>query len=123
MRRPGCSGIFQWMVAVCLLVAACGRLPAEEARPTAFKLEAGPAEATLRVFAEQAGTQVIYPAQLVEKISTHAVHGTFTARAALERMLAGTALSVWQDEQTGALAIGKAPAATTKPIELPPFVV
>jgi len=97
-------------------------LCAAEAPPITFHVASGKAQLTLRVFAEQAGVPVIYPAELVEDAQTRTVDGTYTPHDALDHMLVGTGLSTWQDERTGALAIGRAPRLA-KPIELPPFVV
>ncbi len=44
---------------------------------------------------------------------THAVVGKFSAREALEHMLAGTALAMAQDPATGAFFVGRKRPATT----------
>jgi hypothetical protein len=92
------------------------------ARQLTFEIGAGEASETLRKFAEQSGQEVIYPPELVDGVQTAVVKGHYTAREALEHMLAGSSLSVWQDAQTGALAIGKA-AKTVPVVALPPFLV
>ncbi|MBI4626635.1 MAG: hypothetical protein HY736_25875 [Verrucomicrobia bacterium] len=45
-------------------------------------------------------------------MKTNAVQGDFTPREALERMLSRTALTVKQDERTGALAIIPTPVSS-----------
>ncbi|MES2697822.1 MAG: TonB-dependent receptor, partial [Verrucomicrobiota bacterium] len=75
-----------------------------------FELPAGAAETTLRQFAAQAGDQFVFSSEKVAGVQTVAVKGQYTARQALERMLAGTDLRAVQDERTGALTVDRAPA-------------
>ncbi len=89
-----------------LLLAALQLGAAEPARKT-YDLPAGEAVATLRAFAEQSGEQVVYMVENVRGERTRAVAGTFTAREALDRMLADTKLAASQDEATGALVVGR----------------
>jgi hypothetical protein len=105
-----------------VLVLVASSLQAAPTRQLAFEIGAGEATETLRKFAEQSGQEVIYPPELVDGVQTAMVKGHYTAREALEHMLAGSSLSVWQDAQTGALAIGHA-AKTAPVVALPPFVV
>ncbi|HND61991.1 MAG TPA: STN domain-containing protein [Opitutaceae bacterium] len=102
---------------------------ADEPATGDFHLAAGEASVRLREFAEQSGRQVIFPTELVLGIKTPALDGHLKPREALEQLLAGSELTVWEDPQTGALAIGRAVVADkgrTKaeaPILLPPFMV
>ncbi len=75
-----------------------------------YSLPAGDAAATLKIFVEQSGDQIVYPADQVQGVQTNAVSGEFTAREVLGRMLAGTSLVVVQDEKTGAFALRSAAA-------------
>lgn len=84
-----------------------------------FNLPEGDAAVTLRQFAKQAGEQIVYPIDLVRGVKTHAVRGSFTARTALDRMVAETGLVVTQDERTGALTVGR-PARAHPPAPAPP---
>jgi hypothetical protein len=110
------------LVAGCLALALPGSAASPDRTVLTFDVPAGDVDTTLRKFAVQSGQQMIYPTRLAEGVQTQAVKGRFTAREALDRMLADTTLSAWQDEQTGALAVGLA-ARNQRPIELPPFLV
>jgi len=79
------------------LVAA----PAPAAPVKRFELAAGAAGQTLQAFSRQSGEEIIYPADRVEAIRTHAVSGEFSARSALERMLDQTGLAADWDEKSG----------------------
>lgn len=92
----------------CLLAPAS--TAAAEPAKKAFEIAAGEAATTLKQFASQAGEQLLYSPDDVAGVRTQAVQGTFTAREALETMLAGTKLTVRQDPGTGALAVHVAPA-------------
>lgn len=94
-----------------LVVLGCwfgaGKLPAQPAaRP--FDLPAAAAEVALKQLSAQSGREVLFPPDLVEGVRTRAVKGTMTPRAALDAMLAGTALVGVQDEKTGSLTVRRA---------------
>jgi len=125
-------------IAVLLLALACAHLlAAAEAPKKAFDVPAGDAVATLKQAARQAGQQIMFTADTVRGIRTAPVKGEFTAREALDAMLAGTGLVVVQDEATGAWAVKTAgspapvqpsgrtePAADPEaPVRLSPFNV
>jgi iron complex outermembrane receptor protein len=89
-----------------------------------FDLPAGEAAQTLKAFAQQAQRQIIFSTKSVAGIKTNAVQGELTVREALTALLAGTTLTVFEDEKTGAIAIevdaskqstGAAPAAPNQP--------
>ncbi len=77
------------------------------AAPKSFNIPRGDAATTLPKFVEQSGEQVVYLVNNVRGATTHAVRGEFEARAALDRMLAGTELYAVQDERTPALVINR----------------
>lgn len=81
------------------------RLCGAEGSLRPFALVAGVAEATLETFSEQADVPVVYPLGDVRGVATHAVHGRFAPREALERLVAGTGLEVTRDEKTGAFVV------------------
>jgi hypothetical protein len=82
-----------------------------------YSVDAGDAATSLRQFVEQSGEQVVYFVGNVRGVVTHSVAGTFSARNALEDMLAGTELVVEQDERTGAFAVRRKTAhANDNPI-------
>jgi outer membrane receptor protein involved in Fe transport len=102
------------------LAASGGARAADAVRN--FHIAAGEATTTLQAYSEQSGEQIVYPVDRVRGIRTQAVQGALTARAALERMLAGTELRMVQDERTGALAISRGlppPPAAIRPL-VPP---
>lgn len=74
-----------------------------------FDVARGDAATTLRQFVEQSGEQVVYVVSTVRGVTTNPVKGEFTGREVIERMVANTGLVVVQDEQTGALTVGRAP--------------
>ncbi|MCX6956041.1 MAG: TonB-dependent receptor [Verrucomicrobia bacterium] len=95
-----------------LLLGACAVGAADSPRRV-FDIPAGSAETTLQTFSKQAAGQFIFSAGKVGDVATQAVKGEFTAREALDRMLANTSLYAVQDERTGALTVGRgAPGAT-----------
>ena len=91
---------------LCAALAAAGAVAADPPKTT-FRLPEGDAAVTLRQFSQQARTPIVYPIDLVRGVQTHPVQGEFTAREALDRMVAGTDLIVSQDASTGALTVGR----------------
>lgn len=77
--------------------------PAEAVKP--YDIPAGEAATTLKQAAKQGGVEIVFPAATVQGVRTVAVKGDFTAREALNRLLAGTELVLVQDEKTGALTV------------------
>jgi outer membrane receptor protein involved in Fe transport len=77
-----------------------------------FNVPAGDAASTLKQAAQQGGVEIVFPAPTVRGVQTAAVKGDFTAREALNRMLAGTELVLVQDEKSGALSVSRLPAET-----------
>lgn len=71
----------------------------------AFDLPAGKAVETLRMAAQQAGIEIMFPEELVRDTRTPAVAGRHSPLEVLTLMLADTALKVLRDEKTGAFAI------------------
>jgi outer membrane receptor protein involved in Fe transport len=90
-----------------------------------FDLPAGEARPMLRQFAAQSKREIIFPVGSVEGVRTNAVQGEMTPQEAVDRMLAGTALTAANDPQTGAFAIKRAAvpndvrAALTTPRDRP----
>jgi iron complex outermembrane receptor protein len=90
------------LFATCALTFACHfSVRAAEEAAKSFDIPAGSAVDTLRQAAQQAGKEIMFPAETVRGVQTAAVKGEFTPLAAFNRMLAGTALVVVQDEKTG----------------------
>jgi len=90
--------------------------PTSAAEPVriAFDVPAGPATTTLPLLVAQAGDKerLIYSADALDGVVTSAVRGNYTARDAVERMLAGTTLRAVRDERTGTLAVTAAQRPT-----------
>ncbi len=89
-----------------------------------YSLPAEDADASLERFAEQSGAQIVFLTEQVRGTTTQAVVGRFTAREALERMIAGTALTISEDEKTGAFVVKREAAAAvgapaSAPLEQP----
>ena len=117
--------------------------PARAAAAKRFDIPAGPATETLKRFSAETGPdeRLLYSADAIADVTTRPVRGEMTPREALGRMLAGTALSVFHDPQTGALGLRRndpprpdpppAPRTTAVPstnetedtIQLSPFII
>ena len=82
-------------------------LAAAETAKKSYNLPRGDASATLRQFAGLSGQPIVYLIERVRGEQTNAIVGEFAPREALERMLAGTALTVAQDAATGAFVISR----------------
>ncbi|MBI2813662.1 MAG: TonB-dependent receptor [Opitutae bacterium] len=91
---------------------------ASEGATKAFNVPAGEAIATLKRAAQQAGLEIMFPAELVRGVTTNAVKGDLVPDEAFARMTAGTGIKVVQDEKTGALTVSRQPAAPKE--EAPP---
>jgi outer membrane receptor protein involved in Fe transport len=99
------------VVALAVLVPA---LPAAEGPRRAFDLPAAAAEDALRTFTEQSGVELAFNVQQVQGVRTRAVRGRLTPRAALERLLAGTPLTVVEDPESGALFVHRKPSRSAE---------
>lgn len=82
---------------------------ADAAAKKSFDIPAGSAAATLKQFAAQSGTQVIFPEDAIEGTRTKALKGDYTPAEAIERLLAGTALVAARDEKSGSFAVSSGP--------------
>lgn len=92
-----------------LLLAALGTLAAvAEPSRLPFDLPAGDAAETLKRFGQQAKREIMFPAEAVAGVKTHAVKGELAPRVALDRLVADTGLAVAEDERSGALMIFRA---------------
>ncbi len=73
----------------------------------AFDLPADSLEKSVKRFAVQSGLEVIIPSDELADVRTRAVNGEMTSREALDAMLAGTGVQVFEDPRTGAFALRK----------------
>jgi iron complex outermembrane receptor protein len=103
LARPWCLAV-AWFCAALATAWAAGADPPK----INFRLPEGDAAVTLRQFSQQARTPIVYPIDVVRGVMTNLVQGEFTAREALDRMVAGTELIASQDAGTGALTVGRA---------------
>jgi iron complex outermembrane receptor protein len=101
------------LAGLCAFLLFIAGLHAAGATRKTYDISAGDAASTLKQFIEQSGEQVVFLVNKVRGVTTNAVHGELEARAALDRMLAGTDLYAVQDEKTHALVINRV-AATDK---------
>ena len=76
----------------------------------AFDVPAGDALQTLKLAAQQARIEIMFPADTVRGIKTNEVKGRFGAREAIERMVANTELIVVEDASTHALSVRRKPS-------------
>jgi len=109
-RYPVLRRLRQLLALAATCAFAFGATPATRS----FNLPAGDAAATLKQFSAQAEVQVLFPPEQVENVRTNAVSGDFSPVQALEKMLAGTALTVVRDDTTGALGVRRPPTAPPK---------
>jgi Outer membrane receptor for monomeric catechols len=77
--------------------------------PKSFDLPAGDAAETLAAFARQSGEQLVYLLDNVRGHTTRSVHGRFTPAEALQRMLAGTPLTVHRAGPDGPMTVSRHP--------------
>ena len=107
------------LVALCALLTLLGlSAHAAEAVPRWFAIPAGEAADTLKVFAAQAQSEIMFPSEQVAGVKTNPVNGRFTPRDALERLIANTGLVIVEDPRTGALMITR-PATTVAHLSKP----
>ena len=90
------------------LPAVSGAATVEPKR--SYNLPSGDAAATLAQFAGASGQQIIFMMDKVKGERTNVVAGDFAARDALDRMLAGTALTAARDPATGAFVVSRKPS-------------
>jgi outer membrane receptor protein involved in Fe transport len=101
--------------ALCCALGVASGAVATEAPRRHFDLPAGDAATTLKQFAADSGEQIVYLVDNVRGETTNGVKGEFSAREALDRMLAGTRLLATQDRRTGALVVGRRRTAEAPP--------
>ena len=98
-----------------LLLLPIDALQAADAAVKPFDVPSGAASRTLKIFAQQSGREIVYSAESIGGTTTHAVRGEFTARDALDRMTAGTGLTVGVDEKSGLFSVRNETTAPNAP--------
>lgn len=98
-RTPALGLLLTFLVALAL--------PLQAATPgkVTFDVPAGEAGKTLKLFAKQAQREIIFPVKPLGGVTTNAVQGDFSVEEGVERLTAGTALSVRVDGKTGGLIV------------------
>lgn len=91
-----------WAFCWWTFLAGCGGVGTAD-----FSIPAGNAEQTLKDFANQAGVEIVYQAEIVAGVRTQEVKGRMEKGEALKIMLAGTPLRVTREEASGAFAISR----------------
>jgi iron complex outermembrane receptor protein len=105
--RPRSASCLSVLFSLCCLIWLAA-LPLAAAETTKiFDVPAGEAVETLKQAAQQAGKEIMFPAETVRGVQTATVKGEFAPLAAFNRMLADTPLMVVQDEKTGAYAVSR----------------
>ncbi len=109
LERRFATALVRFLVGSLLVAALTVPLHAAEEKH-AFNLPAGDATQTLKQFAAQAKTEIVFSSDMVEGVRTQAVQGEFTTHEAIRALLANTGLAITQDQKTGALAVKRAPS-------------
>jgi iron complex outermembrane receptor protein len=81
-----------FVVSVVAIAAASPAMAGET--KVKFNIPAQSVKAAMPMFARQSGLQVLFPYDQVDGLRTRTISGTMTPQAALERMIAGTGLSI-----------------------------
>lgn len=97
-----------------LFLTALSRAVAADATPRMFDLPSDTAEHALKQFSEQTKLEVLIGTKVGREVKTNAVKGEMSPRAALDAMLAGTGLVIFQDEKSGALVVRRENADESK---------
>ncbi len=112
--KPGSRlGRFHLVIRLLFAVSALSAFASENKKP--FDIGPGSASETLKVFARQAGSEIVFSGESVGAVSTNRVKGEFTAREAIDAMLSNTGLVATEDTKTGAFAVRKGPSVPNAP--------
>jgi hypothetical protein len=90
-----------WLAAIGSTVSAQTPAPLKHA----FDIPEDVAEKSLKLFSAQSGRGLIVASDMATAVRTKRVRGQFTAREALNRMLAGTGLIAREDPKNGAFVV------------------
>jgi len=106
MQKRGMQGrLSTWHILPLAIFIAFAAHATAQTPKKAFDLPADAAEKTLRLFSAQSVLPVLFPTEITKGVRTEAVRGNFPPREALDRMLAGTVLTVIRTEKPGTFAI------------------
>jgi hypothetical protein len=97
--------LLPFWLGLALVCTLCGGVLAAENTRRTYELPGGDAATMLRELSAISGREILFAAEVVRGVRTNPLRGEFTPIEAVSRLLAGTVLSVVQDEKTGALAV------------------
>jgi iron complex outermembrane recepter protein len=97
------------MLGIPLFALAVATTGVDAAEKKMFDIPAGTADKTLKLFRDQSGRQVLYPADIVRGVKTPAVKGEMTALEAIQRLLADGVLRVQLQGRETTFIISRAP--------------
>src|SRR5688500_6680197 len=93
------------IIASLLLAHITAAAAGDELKPVSVSIPAQPMRAALAQLAEQTGLQLIYPSDIAEHLTAPALNGSYTPRAALERLLADSPLAFeFLNDRTAAIS-------------------
>lgn len=92
VRNSVCAALRSGALATALCVSVAAF--AQEPQSVEFDIPAQPLKVALKMFASQAGMQLLYNPAAVDKLTAHPVQGSMSRRSALSRLLDGTDLEV-----------------------------
>jgi TonB-dependent receptor len=105
-----------WLLAGFLLAGPRAAAAEADREPRCdFEVPAGDAIDTLKLAARQAGVEIVFFAETVRGVRTPALHGSYRAREAFERLVAGMELVVVAEARHGMLAIQRGGRAAPEP--------
>jgi len=108
---PPLSRCSRWLRVSALAVLLLPAAFAASSPRQSFDLPAGEAATALRLAAQQAGREIMFPATVVQGVRVAAVRGDFTVEEALNRLLAGTELQLVRDAGSSTLAVDRRTSA------------
>ena len=92
-------------VSVCVLAAAAPQVVRAQEQTVAFTVPAGPMQDALVNLATQAKIKLLFESDLVAGMQAPALEGRYTAREAIERLLAGNPMIVVEQVRPGVLVL------------------
>jgi iron complex outermembrane receptor protein len=104
-RRGVCRRLHVLAMVCAAVLTAAGAWGSEVRN---FDIPRTTAAAALPLFLEQSGADVAFANADLQRVQTNPLRGAYSAKVALERMLANTSLAVLHDVKTGALLIRRA---------------
>ena len=97
LLMPHPTRFARWLLATVLILTLNVRSSSANPSPQRFDIPAGDAATALRLAAQQAGREIMFPAAIVQGVRVAAVRGEFTVEEAVTRLLAGTDLQLVND--------------------------